>query len=50
MCSVSFALGRWRAERNKPLRVALATTVCQASYEEGFAKGRAGKRNAGPRR
>ncbi|WP_191970993.1 hypothetical protein [Methylobacterium soli] len=40
MCSISFALGRWRAERRRPAAVALAPHICRASYDAGFSYGR----------
>ena len=51
MCSVSFALGRWRAERHKPLAVTLASHIDPASYRAGFEKGRetCGRRGTGRR-
>jgi hypothetical protein len=41
MCSVSFALGRWRGEQGKPLAVALNVFICPESYEAGHEHGAA---------
>ncbi|GEP00528.1 hypothetical protein [Methylobacterium haplocladii] len=49
MCSVSFAVGRWRGRHGKSRVVALAATICPASYDEGFDLG-ASERAQAPRR